>query len=74
MYIHETYNIDFNLDQLKNQDTPVCFAFNNPELNVTGPVRAMIQKLSRDLKCFNSEAKAECFKFYLLPRAMWLRD
>ena len=30
MYIHETYNIDFNLDQLKNQDTPVCFAFSLP--------------------------------------------
>ena len=68
-----TYKYDFNCDQNKNVDSEVYSAINDPGLDAIGPVRAMFLKIPRDLKCFNPEVKAECFKFYLLPRAMWLR-
>ena len=54
-----TYNRAYRVDSRVLIKSPklICSAFNNPELNTTIPVLAMIQKLTSDLNVVHPEAK-----------------
>jgi len=63
---------DFSYDQNKNVDSALCSAINNTKLRLI-TVRAMFQKIPRDLKYSYLEAKNKSLTAYLSPRAKWLR-
>ncbi len=72
MDISRTYPYDFNCDQNKNADSKVCSAISNTKSRLI-QVRAMFQKIPRDLKYSDLEAKDRSLTAHLSPRAKWLR-